>query len=101
MNEQLLARGSILVRIALFVIRTIHLRVHEIVDDVNGVLHPEDLQGLHPQIFADGSDSVRSLDRKFGDGEVTAIRADERDVGSVQRRDEGQAAPGRGHLLRE
>ena len=53
------------------------------------------------QIFADGGDAVRFLDGEFRDRKVGAVRADQRDIGAVQRGDERQAPLSGHHLLRQ
>ena len=53
------------------------------------------------RVIADRSDAVGLLDGEFGDAEVRGVHAHQGDIGAVQRGDEGQAAGGRHHLLRQ
>ncbi len=51
---------------------------------------PKRLIGFAAQILADAGDAVGFLDGEFRDREVGAVHAHQRDVGAVQRGDEGQ-----------
>ena len=63
--------------------------------------HAEHFHGLLAQILADRGDAVGLLDGEFGDGEIGGVHAHQRDIGAVQRGDEGQPAHGGQHLLRQ
>ena len=79
--------------------------VDEVVNHADFVLDAEDVDRVAAKVFADGGDAVGLFDGEFGDAEVGAVRADQRDVGAVQRGDEGQAAgfllERGGHLARQ
>ena len=74
----------------------VEIAVHEIGNNFDGALDVELFDGLFEEILGDGGDAVGLLDGKFCDGEITAIAADESDVGAVERSDERQTA-GSGH----
>ena len=79
--------------------------VDEVVDHADFVFDSEDVHRVAAQVLADGGNAVGLFDGEFRDAEVGAVRADKRDVGAVERGDEGQAAgiflECRGHLARE
>ena len=82
----------------------IHVAIHRVVDDFDFFLHIEDPHGAVAQIVGDGGDAVALVDGIARDGQVGAVQPDQRDVGAVQRGDEGQAAASRTirqHLARQ
>lgn len=78
----------------------IEIAIHEIGDDFDGALDVELFDGLVEKILRDGGDAVALFDGKFGNGQITAIAANESDVGAMKRGDKRQAA-GSGHGTRE
>ena len=59
----------------------------------------EGLAGAVAKVGGDGGDAVGLLDAELGDGQVRAVEADERDVGAVERGDEGKMEAARGEHL--
>jgi len=99
-HEDGLAVGSpfsLAVRIRL---ARVEIAIDEIGDDFDGALDVELFDGLLQEVAGDGGDTVRLLDREFGDGEIGAIAADQGDVGAVEGGDERETARG-GHRARE
>jgi len=78
----------------------IEVAIHKIGDDFDGTLDVELFESLIEEVAGDGGDAVTLLDGKLGDGEITAVAADQGDVRAVKRGDEGKTAR-RGHGTRE
>jgi len=98
-NEELFTRGRETPCRGFFGSRFVGFKVYEIVDHADFVAHAENLLGALANEFADAGDAVRLLNREFRDGEIRTVRADQGDVGAVQRGNEGQPTLGREHLL--
>src|ERR1700683_3731686 len=73
-------------------IRTSHVQiaVDEIGDDLNGTLDVEIMNRAVAKIVGNSSSAVSLSDRKTSDREITAVVANQSDVGSVQGGDEWQ-----------
>jgi len=70
---------------------SVDIAVDEVGDDFNGAVGMEFLDGGFAQVIGDGGDAVALIDTEAGNGQVGMVEADEGDVGSVERGDEGQA----------
>ncbi len=68
----------------------VDVAVDEVADDFDLGVDVEGLAGAVAEVGGDGGDAVGLLDAEFRDGKVGAVEADEGDVGSVQRGDEGK-----------
>ncbi len=100
-NQQLFALGRVGSGAAFIRVGMVQIAIDEVIDDADFVGDAEYIHRMPPQIFTDRSDPVGFLNRKFSDGEVGGVGAYQRDVGSVQRRDERQPALRSQHLLRQ
>ncbi len=80
----------------------VEVAVDEVADDFDLARDAEVFARSLTKVRGDGGDAVGLVDAELGDGEIRAVEADERDVGAVQRGDEGQvAAAGGEHLAGE
>src|SRR5258708_4487100 len=100
MHEDGFAVGSPLRGESLVGGATVEIAVHEIGNGFHGGVDFEFLESLLQKITGDRGDAVALLDGEAGDGEITAVAADESDVRAMQRSDEGKAA-GCSHGARE
>src|SRR5579863_10075318 len=82
--------------------RSVNIAVYEIGDNSDIASNAEIGESLVFQVLRDAGNAIALLYGKAGDGQITAIKTNEGDVGSVQGGDEGQApAAGSEHLARE
>jgi hypothetical protein len=100
-QQQLLARRSIMGRAGLGVVRLVSIAVDEVLDHANLVGDAEHVDGLLAQVVADRRDPVGLLYRELGDRVIRPVHAHQGDIRAMQRGDERQPAPGREHLLRQ
>ena len=71
-------------------IADVDVAVDEVADDFDLGVDVEGFAGAVAQVGGDGGDAVGLFDAELCDGKVGAVEADERDVGAVQRGDEGK-----------
>ena len=66
--------------------------VDKIIDDLDLFFDVEDLVGLVAEVLGDGGDGVGLVDGEGDDGGECLVASDERDIGSVEGGDDGDAA---------
>jgi hypothetical protein len=72
-------------------------RREEVVDDLDGTVEVEHVLRLAPKRVRHGGHGVRRGERVFDGGRVSGVLAEQRGVGSVQRRDHARPLIGRQH----
>ena len=70
-------------------------------NDANLIAHAEFFYSSTAQVLADGGDAIGLLDGELSDREVGRVSAYQRDIGAMQRGDEGELARFGGHLPRQ
>ena len=80
-------------------IADVDVAVDEVADDLDLGVDVEGFAGAVAEVGGDGGDAVGLFDAELCDGKVGAVEADERDVGAVERGDEGKMMAARGEHL--